>query len=260
MPDTKPAKAVIGKLDAQLHLVPDSGLTVQFNPESLAISHSLNLAPRHGASAQGGGGQGGQSGGTGQVPTTQYAASRSSTLSATLWLDVTAPGAPEGIDDVRLLTKKLVDLMQPQATTENGGRPAPPQVGFHWGSLHFNGDITSLNETLEFFSDAGVPLRAQVALSMVANQPPTIEPVAGSGPGQGSPGSSPLLSASAGFGAGAGIGASASLPGLTASAGIGANWQGVAAANGIENPRLLEPGQLIDVNAKLSASASISFG
>jgi hypothetical protein len=40
--------------------------------------------------------------------------------------------------------------------------------------------------------------------------------------------------------------AGASVSGLAA--GIAADWQLVAAANGVENPRLLTPGQLIDLD------------
>ena len=36
---------------------------------------------------------------------------------------------------------------------------------------------------------------------------------------------------------------------MAASQGRGDDWQVIAAANGIENPRLLSAGQLIDMNA-----------
>jgi nucleoid-associated protein YgaU len=38
------------------------------------------------------------------------------------------------------------------------------------------------------------------------------------------------------------------LQGLTNNLGSSASWQSIAAANNIENPRLLAPGQLIDLN------------
>ena len=38
---------------------------------------------------------------------------------------------------------------------------------------------------------------------------------------------------------------------MAASRGLGDNWQAIAAANGIENPRLLTPGQLINMNVSL---------
>jgi UDP-3-O-[3-hydroxymyristoyl] glucosamine N-acyltransferase len=40
--------------------------------------------------------------------------------------------------------------------------------------------------------------------------------------------------------------------------GKGNKWQDIAAANNIENPRLLQPGQLIDMNA--SVQGGVSFG
>jgi hypothetical protein len=42
----------------------------------------------------------------------------------------------------------------------------------------------------------------------------------------------------------------------SASFGADADWQSIATANGIENPRLLQPGQLINMNARASASTS----
>ena len=38
------------------------------------------------------------------------------------------------------------------------------------------------------------------------------------------------------------------------SQGKGGNWQDIAAANNIENPRMLQPGQLLDMNASVGAS------
>jgi nucleoid-associated protein YgaU len=35
---------------------------------------------------------------------------------------------------------------------------------------------------------------------------------------------------------------------LADGAGMGVDWRQIASANGIENPRLLQPGQLIDLN------------
>ena len=42
--------------------------------------------------------------------------------------------------------------------------------------------------------------------------------------------------------------AGATLQDLAAQAGLGDNWQAIAAANGIENPRRLAPGQFINLN------------
>jgi hypothetical protein len=45
--------------------------------------------------------------------------------------------------------------------------------------------------------------------------------------------------------------------------GSGADWQSIASFNGIENPRLLGAGTLIDLNppdASIGASSSVDFG
>jgi hypothetical protein len=52
------------------------------------------------------------------------------------------------------------------------------------------------------------------------------------------------------------------MPGLALSTGV-SNWQSVAAANGIENARMLTPGQLIDLNTQapqLGASLGVQAG
>jgi hypothetical protein len=41
-----------------------------------------------------------------------------------------------------------------------------------------------------------------------------------------------------------------SLQGLASASGRGGDWQAIASANGIENPRLLAPGALIDLNLR----------
>jgi hypothetical protein len=48
--------------------------------------------------------------------------------------------------------------------------------------------------------------------------------------------------------------------GLADGQGKGNDWQSIAAANGIENPRMLQPGQLLDMNATVGVSGGASFG
>src|SRR5262249_28586794 len=106
-----------------------------------------------------------------------------------------------------------------------------------------DGLVDSLEESLEFFSEKGKPLRASVALNLSQQKILKAE-FQGSGRVGGTaavPGSRPLTQAVAG----------ATLQGLVASAGKGTDWQSIAEANGIETPRLLAPGQLIDLNARL---------
>jgi hypothetical protein len=110
--------------------------------------------------------------------------------------------------------------------------------------------MESLEETLELFSYEGTPLRASLSISLTQQEikafaadqgmrlPKTAEATKPAG-------TVPLTSAPAGASV-------QSLAEGSTSAG-GKNWQDIAAANGIENPRLLAPGQLIDINAKVRA-------
>jgi hypothetical protein len=166
----------------------------------------------------------------------------------------------EGLADVRILTNKVayfVKAKEPPTTP-----PTSPRVQFQWGSVIFTGVMDSLDENLELFSAAGVPLRASmnIGISQGVLKPPT------------STGGLPAglnLSAGIGIGASASLGAGtqplaqaqagASLQAMAAATfGADADWQGIARANGIENPRLLQPGQLINMNARASVSASAS--
>ena len=46
----------------------------------------------------------------------------------------------------------------------------PPAVRFLWGSFQFDGIMESLEETLEFFSPEGRPLRASITLTLSQQQ------------------------------------------------------------------------------------------
>src|SRR5207248_10261597 len=138
------------------------------------------------------------------------------------------------------------------------GKFLPPAVRFMWGSFQFDGVMDSLEESLELFSNDGVPLRASMSLSLsqqkildlTRQRPGSASPPPGvSTPGGGGvPGTQPLAQAKSGD----------TLQGMAANAGQRLSWQGIATANGIENPRLLAPGQFIDLNASASGSLSAS--
>ncbi|HEY0006829.1 MAG TPA: hypothetical protein VGB17_18765, partial [Pyrinomonadaceae bacterium] len=192
-------------------------------------------------------------------------------LTVQLWFDVTSimPLGKESIADVRLLTSEVAYFItaKPNPNGAKDPPPAPPGVRFSWGTVLFDGVMESLDESLEFFSVDGVPLRASMNMSIAQGKLSIEPPDDSAGP--------PGLSAGLGLSAGIGIGASASLgvgtqPLVEAQAGVSlqamasvnfgasADWQGIAAANNIENPRLLQPGQLINMNASTSTSASVS--
>jgi hypothetical protein len=224
---------------------------VQFNPETLKVSFSNQLvdSPNAGKSP---GGKGGKSGST---ASRQFVGQGTTKLSLQLWFDVNAPLPEKQKDtaDVRELTKEVAYFITPQPG-KDAQHMIPPVVKFLWGSFSFDGIVESLEESLEFFSDQGLPMRANVTLSLSQQKIQAFEgskvkaaapPPGAIGPGGAPAGTQPLTQAPAG----------STLQSLAAAQG-NFNWQAIAAANGIENPRLLSPGQLIDLNATMSASVT----
>jgi hypothetical protein len=105
--------------------------------------------------------------------------------------------------------------------------------------------MDSMDETLEFFSSEGKPLRASVAVALSQQKITKFPLGAGGGASPAAPrtpGTSPLSRATAGL----------SLPQLAAVGGAGASWPQIALANGIEDPLRLQPGQLVDLQARVS--------
>ncbi len=250
----KIVKAEIRELDARGN---ETGkrVAVQFNPDTMKLSFANQVAP-----PPGGGG-----GGSAQAPrkaqdqrgsaTLQFVGKGTTKLTLQLYFDITAavPPGKENVADVRDLTKEITYFI----TTRQDGSQPPPGVRFLWGSFKFDGILESMDESLEFFSNDGKPLRASVNLGMIQQGIEFVPPqaqggntAAASGPGApvSTPGIKPLAQASSG----------ASLQGLTAGANLGAgvSWQDIASANDIENPRLLAPGQLIDLKPSISFKAS----
>ena len=241
MPDVQQlAKAELRQLDADFktEVNKDKWTIVQFNPDSLKVSFANQVATPSGS--------GDQSGPQAQ----QFVGAGTTKLTVTLTFDVTneiPQGLPQ-VNDVRQLTQRVAYFITPAGDPPSKPKKfIPPSVRFLWGSFQFDGIMESMEETLELFSFEGRPLRATVAISVSqqkitafafndATPPPPVTRQGGAAPG-----TAPLTEAPAG----------SSLQSLAASQpGVGAsgNWQSIAAANGIENPRLLKPGQLINLN------------
>lgn len=238
MPESvKLEKAELRELDAEFsnEVNEENWAKVQFNPESLKVSFSNQIQTPAGAGDQQG------------TPARQFVGAGTTKLSMQLWFDVTAP-LPEGeeqADDVRKLTQKIAYFITPK---EDGDQYVPPAVRFIWGSFQFDGIMDSLDENIEFFSSEGKPLRASMSLNL-SQQKITLFTFrdTGAAPGGASPtpGTTPLTQAPAG----------STLQGLAASLGKAGDWQAIAEANGIENPRILRPGQLIDMNLTVKVSS-----
>ena len=232
------AKAKLQEIDSSPNpntIHPENDCVVQFNPETLKVSFANQISKPEGGGAKKG------------KPPTQFVGAGTTKLNLQLWFDITAP-MPTGQTaetDVRKLTKKVAYFITPKPG-ESAEKMIPPMVRFSWGSFQFDGIMESLEESLEFFSSDGRPLRASVTIGVTQQEITEIKPKDITPPGIKTPGTRPLTPAPAGK----------SVQSVADSQGKGDNWQDIAAANNIENPRLLQPGQLLD----MSASAGISIG
>jgi|SRR5215510_4697728 len=221
-------KAELRQLDEEFkeEIKPERNAIVQFNPESLKVSFANQLQTPSGAGDQRG------------TPARQFVGEGTTKLSLTLWFDVTAelPEKDKEINDVRRLTQRVAYFITPVAVGDK--KFLPPAVRFIWGSFQFDGLMESLEESLEFFSNDGRPLRASMTLNLSQQRITKFE---FRGPkSEDAPGTRQLTQAAAG----------STFQGIAASQGQGDNWQSIAQANNIENPRRLQPGQFIDMNAR----------
>jgi len=248
----------------------DLGITiaVDFNPQTLRVSYRTQGPTSTNRASQGQGAENGAKTGV----SNQRTGFTTGLSSLELLFDTSESG-----EDVRSKTLKIAQMLHlPNKNTA-------PIVVFQWGTFLFRGTLDSMDETLDYFTDSGKPLRATVSLSMSLNEKNKDVADSGSGGGGG-------VGAGAGFGAGASLGASAGISvginvgaGFSASAGVsagiavgttpltlsqageslqtlsgraGVDWRAVANANNIDNPRLIQPGTVLDLNAGVSASAS----
>ena len=205
---------------------------VQFNPETLKMSFSNQ--------SSGGDQRGGAA--------TQFLGNGTTKLSFDLWFDVTVPHTG-GHNDVRRLTSEIAQFMTP-GKGETGD--APPGIRFLWGTFLFEGVMDSLSENLEFFSEDGRPLRSSVSVGLTKQEilfkfgkQQTL-----SAPQSPSPGTQPLQQVRQGD----------TVQDVAGRSGRPDDWQQMAAANGIENPRRPAAGGFLDVRAGASPRPSAISG
>jgi hypothetical protein len=202
-------------------------LTVQFNPATLKVSYANQV----------------QSNDQSQSAAKQYVGRGSSKLSLELIFDVSMPfdggQSGQGPTDVRQITEKVFGFMKPaeEKGEKDTTRFVAPGVRLRWGTFLFDGIVESMDESLELWSEEGVPLRATVSLSMSQQGVVFLrEPAPAGAPA--TPGTQPLAPARSGE----------SLQRLAGRLGLEANWKAIARANGIANPRRLAPGQMINLS------------
>lgn len=235
---TELAKAQLIELEQDFKKEKSGGqkVTVQFNPDTLKVTFANQLVqPQGGDQAAGNTGR-------------QFVGAGTTKLALTLWFDVTAM-VDDPVDDVRRLSSKVIFFMTPQKDKKDPKKLVPPGVRFSWGSFMFDGMVEGLEESLEFFSPDGKPLRASVALTL-SQQKILVSEFKGDGKVPSTPGQQPLSAANAGD----------TVQSITAASGKGADWQSIAAANGIEDPLRLDPGKLLNVNAGAGAGLGLSAG
>ena len=231
------AKAQLQELDAKFknQINKERAIAVQFNPETLKVSFTNQVQQ-----PQGGGDQRGPQ-------SQQFVGEGTTKLSLQLWFDVSAlDGGTQ--NDVRKVTQKVAYFITPKKNPKSKTQQIPPAVRFLWGTFKFDGIMDSLEESLEFFSPDGRPLRASLSLSLAQQRITAYgfekpgkagasSREAGPG-GVATPGTSPLARAVAG----------ASVASLAAAAGAGTFWQRLAAANKIEDPLRLPTGSFVDMS------------
>ncbi|HWA27210.1 MAG TPA: hypothetical protein VG734_16255, partial [Lacunisphaera sp.] len=151
------AKAELRQLDANFdrEINPDRKIAVQFNPESLKVTFANQLQTPESPGDQRG------------TPARQFVGAGTTKLALQIWFDVTSLEDGENTEnDVRNLTKKVSSFITPERTTDTPPKFVPPAVRFLWGTFKFDGLMDSLEESLEYFSPDGRPLRASMSFSL----------------------------------------------------------------------------------------------
>ena len=219
---------------------------VQFNPQTLKVNFSNQKA---------GGDQP-------KGSSTQFVGKGVTKLTLELWFDITVAqaqgrlgsqsqtagteGSKQATIDVRSLTQQVAYFMKPQPVKGKKDTFVPPGIRFHWGTFLFEGVMDSMDETLDLFSADGLPIRASVNISL-SRQEIIFDPKKNAALSE-APGVQPFEVMKAGE------------PLQQAAAKAGADWRQAALANGIENPRLMSPGALVNLSAGVSVGAAAQLG
>lgn len=156
------ALARLGVVTADPDTVSD-WVDVHFNPASLQLQLSNELKS------------------TRNQQRSQYIAKTTAKLTLDLQFDTTDTGE----DVTRAKTKKLQAFIAPTPPPgqSEARQTPPPTVLFEWGALKFKGIAEGYKETIDFFSADGVPLRAQVNLTLSRQDKVFDEPAPVGNPG-----------------------------------------------------------------------------
>jgi len=222
------AKAKLIELDGATLQPRGKEVSVQFNPESLKVTFT-NAIKTPDSSVKLDGAQ-----------DIQFVGSGATKLTAMLWFDVTQELTADQ-NDVRKLTQEVAFFMTP---VEKKTPMIIPYVSFQWGTFRFDGVMEAMDETLELFSSRGEPLRASVNITLGQQRITAFAFGKEAAPPPSFQRKHPRSAAGTVMGVPAPEGAS--LQSMAADQPGGGDWQSIAAANGIENPRRLVAGQRIN--------------
>jgi len=171
------------------------------------------------------------------APSLRYAGGDAGTFSLSLVFDTTSDGSA-----VTTHTNKLLALMKVDESLagydeeRNNGRP--PWVKFMWGTqIHtFKAIIKSLEVTYTYFSSDGMPLRANVEMSLEQYEPD--DNWAAQNPTSGTPNPNRVHQVRVGD----------TLDRVAAKYyGDSTKWRAIANVNGINDPLTIRPGQLLAI-------------
>lgn len=214
-------KALIEVLDSDGNRKdPPVEIPVMFNPTEYSLDKQLNYDEKE---------RPGQT-----TPTRQFVSGDAETLSTEFFFDTYEEGR-----DVRKEYTDPIDKLL--ALDRDRDPPEPPLCRFMWGSLIFKGVLKSAQKTFTMFDRGGVPVRAIVSVSFQGHR---ILEEEGAGAG-------------AQEGAGERSGERTKTHQVTqgdtlwdiagAEYGDPQQWRRIADANGIENPRTLQAGQVLTI-------------
>jgi hypothetical protein len=214
---------------------------VQFNPQTLKLSFANE---NKGGDQPAGGSK-------------QFVGNGTSKLSVELVFDTTEE-TREDRRDVRRRTEEVAYFLLAKEQTNKNNKRVPPGISFEWGSFIFRGVVDAMEETLEYFSEEGIPLRATVSLSLSRQDIEFLFGEAGKagggtpgvGAGSGAPGTTPLEQARPGD----------SVQRMAGRNGNSSAWKAIAAANNIDDPLRLSAGALLNMNASVSAGFGAAAG
>jgi hypothetical protein len=211
---------------------PATAIDVQFNPTTLKVSLSNSLKANEKSE---------------NTSAAQYVDKSASSLTVELLFDTSIED-----EDVRAKTRAIAEaFMKP---IESGDKQlAPKRCLFQWGAFEFVGLMQSFDETLDFFSPQGTPLRSTVALKLSEDRYQFRQ-----GEARKTERATPKLGTA---GAG-GVGDANKQAGRDEKA-----WRDTAMYNGLESPRLpagsslsvpgVSAGAAMGVGAGLSAGAGV---